>query len=224
MTPAEVITQVRRLIQDETAATYRYSDTMLLGFVNQVIKRMIPYRPDLFVVEENVATTASTVTQTLPTGAVRLIEILAVTSGDAMQEVNRETLDQMYPGWRSEAAGTPQNWMRDPRNPTGYMVWPRPSASITLVAQYVKTPSDYASGDTIALPNAYFPVIVDGVVFLAESIDAEHVNNGRAKFFYDSFVGALGADFTQRSVTDSEDASVGKSQPGSQRGRSNDNG
>lgn len=223
MTPAEVITQVRRLIQDETAATYRYSDTMLLGFVNQTIKRMIPYRPDLFVVEENVSLTAGTVTQALPTGAVRLIEVLAVTSGDAMQEVNRETLDQMYPGWRTETAATPQNWMRDPRNPTGFMVWPRPTSGITVVAQYVKTPSDYASGDTIALPSAYFPVIVDGVVFLAESIDAEHVNNGRAKFFYDSFIGALGADFTQRTVTDSEDAAVGKSQPGQQRGR-NDNG
>jgi len=46
MTPQDVITQVRRLIQDESAPL-RYSDTVLLGFVNETLKRMAVLLPDL---------------------------------------------------------------------------------------------------------------------------------------------------------------------------------
>jgi len=221
MTPAEIITQVRRLVQDELTATQRYSDSVLLGYVNQAVKRVLAYRPDLFITTENVALTANTVNQTLPSGAVRLVEIYQVVDGDALVEVNRETLDQMYPGWRTEAPGTPVNWMRHPRNPNGFHVYPRPPANTSVVAEYVKVPSDYASSDTIIIPNAYLTAMVDCVVFLVESVDAEHVNNGRAKFFYDNFLAGIGADFTQRVTVDSENASVGQ-EP--QQTRSTNNG
>ena len=39
MTPAEVITEVRRLVQDQLVP-YRYSDTVLLGYVNQSLQRL----------------------------------------------------------------------------------------------------------------------------------------------------------------------------------------
>jgi hypothetical protein len=45
---------------------------------------------------------------------------------------------------------------------------------------------------------------VDGVVFLAESIDNEHVNSGRAKLFQDSFVQGLGVSLQSRTITDTE--------------------
>lgn len=220
MTPAEIITQVRRLVQDELTATQRYSDTVLLGYVNQAVKRVLAYRPDLFISTETVALTANTVNQTLPSNSVRLVEVFQIVSGDALTEVNRETLDQMYPAWRTETASTPVNWMRHPRNPNAFMVYPRPTSGISVIAEYVKVPSDYASGDTIILPNAYLPALVDCVLFLVESVDAEHVNNGRAKFFYDSFLAGIGADFTQRVTVDSENASVGQ-EP---QQRSNSNG
>jgi hypothetical protein len=58
--------------------------------------------------------------------------------------------------------------------------------------------------DTISLPNVYFPVLVDGVVFMAESVDNEHVNSGRAKLYQDSFTQLLGVGLQSRSVTDTE--------------------
>lgn len=211
MTPTEIIAAVRPLIQDTNATRYRYSDELLLSFTNQIVKRIVPFRPDLFLSIETVPTTPSAVDQALPSDAVRLSEIYGVDGGDAVTEVNRETLDQMYPGWRVEAAGTPVNWMRHPRNPNRYMLYPRPSNGVQLIAEYVKVPADYADDDEIILPEAYKSIVVDGVVFMAESIDAEHVGNGRAKFFYDSFVEALGADFNQRAVVDSEGGQVGQS-------------
>lgn len=212
MTPQDVIDEVRNLVQD-TETPYRYSNDLLLGFVNQAIKRCIPFRPDLFTVVENISTTPNTVDQALPTGAVRLMEIFQIVDGDAITEANRETLDQMYPGWRTEAAAEPLNWMRHPRTPTKFQLYPRPSSGIELVAEYVKVPENYGLADDIEeLEDSYLTALVDCTVFLAESIDNEHVNSGRAKLFYDSFLAAMSAELGTRVLTDNEDAAVGRKQ------------
>lgn len=64
------------------------------------------------------------------------------------------------------------------------------------------------------LPDAYLGALVDGVVYLAESIDNEHANSGRAKLFYESFCNQLGIDFTNREATDVSDAGVRAQKPG----------
>ena len=204
MTPNEVITEARRLIQD-TRTPYRYSDAVMMGFVNQTLKRMVLLRPDLFAVIGDIPTTARTVLQTCPADSARLIEIFQVKDGDAVTEVNRETLDRTTPSWQREAPGQPVNFMRHVRNPNRFFVYPRPTAGVVLVGEYAQTPPDYTLDQEIVHPtDAYFPVVVDGVVFLAESIDNEHVNSGRAKLFQDSFVQALGVNLQSRVVTDTE--------------------
>jgi hypothetical protein len=204
MTPNEVITEARRLIQD-TKTPYRYSDAVMLGFVNQTLKRMVVLRPDLFAVIEDIPTTANTVLQSCPANSTRLIEIFQVKDGDAITEVNRETLDRTAPSWQREEAGQPVNFMRHVRNPNRFFVYPRPVAGVVLVGEYAQTPPDYTLDQEMTYPtDAYFPTVVDGVVFLAESIDNEHVNSGRAKLFQDAFVQGLGVGLQSRTITDTE--------------------
>jgi hypothetical protein len=208
MTPSEVILEVRRLLSD-TLAPQRYSDTFLLGFVNQTLKRMAILRPDLFAVIADVATTANTVLQSMPSDSIRLMEIFQIKNGDAITEVNRETFDQTYPNWVNETPGTPVNFMRHVRNPNKFFVYPRPISGIILVAEYVQAPATYGLDDSIdLLPDAYFSTIVDGVVFLAESIDDESANSGRAKLFQDSFTQSLGVGLQSRTVTDTEEGGL----------------
>lgn len=208
MTPQDVITEVRRLIQDESAPL-RYSDTVLLGFVNQTLKRMAVLRPDLFTVIANVNTTANVITQTLPAGSTRLVEVFAVASGAAVEEVDRDLFNRAYPSWSTDPAGTPTKYMRHPRNPTSYFLYPRPQAGVQMLAEYVVWPINYTLAQSITAPSdAYFASVVDGTVFLAESIDNEHVNTGRAKLFYDSFMSGLGASLSSRAITDTEDAGL----------------
>ena len=210
MTPSEVITQVRQLIQD-TKVTYRYTDTVLLGFVNQTIRRMVILRPDLFTTITDIATTADVVEQTLPTTAVRLVEIFRVKNGAAVEEVDRDAFNRAYPQWSTDAAGTPTKYIRHPRNPRAYFLYPRPTNGTILIGEYVTTPATYGISDNIAvLPDAYFGALIDGTVFLAESVDNEHVNSNRAKLFYDSFTAALGVSMQSRLVTDTEDAGIGR--------------
>jgi hypothetical protein len=208
MTPNEVITEVRRLIQD-TKPTYRYSDAVLLGFVNQTLKRMVMLRPDLFAVVGDFTTTTGTVLQDCPADSIRLIEIFQVKNGDAVTEVNRSTLDRTAPSWQNEASGQPVNFMRHVRNPNRYFVYPAPEAGVVLVGEYAQTPPDYAIDTEITYPtDAYLPALVDGVVFLAESIDNEHVNSNRAKLFQESFVQQLGSNLQSRIVTDTPSAGL----------------
>lgn len=212
MTPNEIITEVRRLIQD-TKVTYRYSDAVMLGWVNQTLKRTAVLRPDLFGVIGDIATTPNVVLQSTPSDSLRLIQIFQVKGGDAVTEVDREVFDQTYPGWVNEAAGTPVNFMRHVRNPNKFFVYPRPTSGVILVGEYAQVPPDYALNDTIALiPEAYFPVLVDGVVFLAESVDDEHVNSQRAALFQKNYTEALGASVSNRVITDTKQAGMDRKQ------------
>ena len=204
MTPNEVITEVRRLIQD-TKVTFRYSDTVLLGFVNQTLKKMAVLRPDLFAVIADFTTVANTVLQSCPTYSLRLMQIFQIKNGDAVTEVSKETLDQMYPNWVNEVAGIPVNFMRHVRNPNKFFVYPRPSSGVILVGEYAQSPATYAINDIVALlPDAYLTSVVEGTVYLAESVDNEHVNSGRAKLFQDAFVQGLGVGLQSRVITDTE--------------------
>lgn len=210
MTPAEVITEVRRLVQDQLVP-YRYSDTVLLGYVNQSLQRMAILRPDLFTDIVDIATTADVAVQSLPAEAIRLVDIFQVKDGNAITEVDRETMNRNYPGWMNEASGTPVNFMRHVKNPDRYFLYPRPAAGVVLVGEYAKSPIDYTLNASIdVISDTYFPVLVDGVVYLAESIDDEHVQSGRAKLFYDSFVGQLGAGLQSRKITDTKQAGMDK--------------
>lgn len=208
MTPADIITEARVLIQD-SRLPYRYSDTVLLGFVQQTLRRMSILRPDLFCVLGDIPTTANTVIQSCPSDSLRLVEVFQVKNGNAVTEVNREVLDQMSPNWINDAAGTPVNFMRHVRNPNRFFLYPRPSAGVILVAEYAQVPPAYTLNQTITgLPDAYLPVAADGVVFLAESVDNEHVNSNRAKLFQDSFNQTLAAGLQVRSITDTEEGGL----------------
>lgn len=208
MTPLEIITEVRRVISD-TLLPQRYSDAFLLGFVNQTLKRISILRPDLFGVIGDIPTTANVVLQSMPLDSIRLMEIFQVKGGEAITEVSRETFDQTYPNWVSESPDVPVNFMRHVRNPNKFFLYPRPRAGIVLIGEYAQTPPAYSISSTIALlPDAYFPTVVDGTVFLVESVDDESSTSGRAKSFLDSFTQSLGVSLQSRNITDTEEAGL----------------
>lgn len=208
MTPSLVITEVRRLIQDENTPV-RYSDATLLGFVNQTLKRMAMLRPDLFTTVADIPTVSGQVYQAIPAAGSRLVEIFGVSGGNAIEEVNRDEFDRAYPAWQSDSAGTPTKYMRHTRNPKGFFLYPRPQAGVQLLAEYVVSPPDYTLLQAIINPaDEYFSTIVDGTVFLAESVDNEHVSSGRAKLFYDLFVQSLGVSGQARELTDTERSGI----------------
>jgi len=208
MLVSDIITQVRDVIQD-THTPYRYSDDMLVRFVNQTLKRMVVLRPDLFSSIEEIPTESDTPFQSLPSDAMRLVDIFQVKGGPVLTEVNRSTLERSTPGWMSESSGTPINFMRHIRNDTRFFVYPAPNAGVVLIGEYAKTPPDYSiNGDIDIIPDGYFSVLIDGVVFIAESVDDEYVNNRRAQMYQQMFTQAMGASVEGRQLTDYDDGGL----------------
>jgi len=200
----DVITEVRRILQD-TNSPQRYSDTVLLGFANQALKRIAVLRPDLFAYIGDITCTADSVVQSMPSDSIRLIEIYSVKNGNGVIETNREALDQAYPTWMNDTAGPAVNFMRHVRNANKFFIYPKAPAGQVLVGEYAQTPPDYnGTTDVALLPDAYFPVVVDCTVFIAESVDNEHVNSKRAELFQQSFTQALGVAGQSRAITDPE--------------------
>jgi len=210
---SDVITEARKLLQDTSseATLRRYTDAVLLGFANQTLKRIALIRPDLFSYVGEIACTTGEVLQEAPTNSIRLMEVFRVKNGSAVRETNRKTIDQTYPGWVDATAGPCVNWMRHPRNPNKFFIYPKAPAAQVLIGEYAKAPTAYAADDTVELlPDAYFTVVVDGTVYLAESIDNEHVATGRAKMFFDSFSASLDGNYKTRLLTDLDSGGLDK--------------
>ena len=202
----DIITAVRRIIQDETV-TYRYSDVFLLDLCNQGLKRIQLLRPDLFSYVGTVLCTQGEVIQTAPTDSLRIIEVYSIVGGTGLVEADREVLDQTIPTWPNDTEAAAINWMRHVRNPNRFFIYPQAPAAQTLNIEYSQVPATYDGTTTVTLlPDAYVPALVDVVVFLAESIDNEHVTNGRAKMYKDLFMAELGATVASLPVTDTENA------------------
>ena len=212
MTPAEITADVRRLVQD-ALVPYRYSDTTLLAYVNQTLRRMVPLRPDLFITSVDFTLTAGSAEQTLPDTAYRLVHAHRVKNGAAIEEVDKGQFDRAYPRWPLDPAGPTTKFMRHPRNPRAFFVYPTPSSGIILDIEYVTPPPVYTMNDNITvLSDAFFGAIVDGVVYLVESMDDEHVQSGRAKLFLDSFVATLGTSAQTNDVVDDRQPATGGGQ------------
>lgn len=206
-----VLVSVRQLLQDSNSNPdlQRYSDDLLLGFANQTLKRIALLRPDLFSYIGEIPCTAGEVLQSAPSDSIRLMEILRVKDGGAIRETNRETMDQTYPEWAGDAATACVNWMRHPRNPNRFFIYPKAPVAQILIGEYAQTPPDYAvSDDILLLPEAFYPAVVDGTVFLAEAVDSEAVSSNRAEMFQKSLTGMLSASLESRTVTDKEDAGI----------------
>lgn len=203
MNLGDVLTEVRRLVQDEDVP-YRYDDATLLGYANQTLKRMSLLRPDLFVAYGTV-TCAAGVLQQAPADSIRISEVYALSTGEGITEVSREYMDQAHPDWRLDTAGPAKNWMRNVRNPNQFFVHPPAPVGQVIELQYAQTPPDYDDVTPVALlPDAFFPTVVSGTVFLTEAVDNEHVENRRAEFFDKQFVETLTGTANNRYLTDSE--------------------
>jgi hypothetical protein len=112
------------------------------------------------------------------------------------------------PNWTLTTPGIPTNWMRHPRNPNQFFCAPPASAGVVLQIEYARSPALLNLSDTVPLPDAFWPCMIDGVVWLAESVDNEHVNSGRAKMFADAFDKYLGLTVQNRPLTDNESAQL----------------
>lgn len=206
----DIVTEARELLLD-TLEPYRYSDDFIVRKVNQVVRRMAIVRPDLFAVHTGI-TCAAGILQSAPADSIRLMDVVTNADGAALKEINQDTLDLMVPTWPSQGTSALINWMRYPRDPNRFYVYPAAAGTETLNIVYARSPVLLALSDNIPVPDAYMPCVIDGTCWLMEAIDAEHVESGRARTFKDAYDAALVAGLTIRQLTDADAAGLPKTE------------
>lgn len=206
---ADVIADVRESVSD-TSLPNRYSDAFILRKINQTVQRMVVKRPDIFC-DVHILTCVAGSLQSAPVDSVRVMDVLSNSANKAVKEINQEVLDLTLPNWENLTPGPATDWMRYPRDPNRFYVYPAAVAGDTLTILYAKTPIALTTTTgSIPIALAYQPAVVDGVIWLLESIDAEHVESGRAKMFQDSFYMTLDNSTNARRITDTDNAALPK--------------
>lgn len=201
----DIVAEVRHLIQDTDEVAYRYTDENIIKYVNHTLKRMCIMRPDLFAYVAEIPTVAGQVLQSAPADSVRIMDIFNVVGGDGIIETEKTGLDQTYPQWMNDPAGPCINWMRHGRNANKFFIYPKAPVGQVLYGEYAQSPRMYVAGEDIELlTDVYFPAVVDGTVYLAQSIDDEHVISQRAQMFMQSFMQTLGASVQARELSDTD--------------------
>lgn len=201
----DCMTDARSILQDTDATNYRVSDADLLRYCNFALMEIALRRPDLFSTFGAVGPlTVGETLQTLPAGALRLMEIIRVQGGRVVKECTHDDLDQYDVNWHTATNGTTANWVRHPRDPKQFYVSPPPTSGIYLMTQYSATPTVAIASAALPIPDAYAPVISDYIVWRAESRDDEYVSAPRAELFLKAFDASLGVSAKTKATSDSD--------------------
>ena len=195
----DILDRAAIILQDNT--NVRFPNDELLKFFNDAQKEVVLHRPDAKMVN----TTYSCVDgskQTLPSAALRLIEVVRNVGGRAITQINRRILDETLPNWHETSAGTNkiEHFVYDPADPKNFYVYPKGAAgSHSLEIVYSSAPPEIAisnfGSDTqvISLDDVYANCILDYVLYRSYQKDSEFAGNAqRAMMHYQSFANALG--------------------------------
>lgn len=193
MTPSEILTDARYILNDTDATSPRQSDTELLEYVNDGLKEVLILRPELFSTIGDLVCTQGTVEQQITfVDAVALVEVLCIHNGAALTPFDMRAMDAFSPTWRAATPAAASQWTKKEGDPLRFFLNVPAPASQTVDVRYIRNPSEYALGAEISdLPDAYKPALVDYVVHRAEAKDDEHVLSGRSEQFYQSFVSKI---------------------------------
>jgi hypothetical protein len=195
----DILDRAAIILQDNT--NVRFPNEELLKFFNDAQKEVVLHRPDAKMVNTTYACVDGS-KQTLPSAALRLIEIVRNVGGRAVTQVQRRILDETLPNWHETTAGTNkiEHFVYDPADPKNFYVYPKgASGTHSLEIVYSSSPSEitisnFSTDDqVISLDDVYANCILDYVLYRSYQKDSEFAGNAqRAMMHYQSFANALG--------------------------------
>jgi hypothetical protein len=191
MTPQDVITGARWILNDTDTVAPRQTDPELLGYVNDGLREMVALQPMIFSTIGDMICDAESCEQAVTfDDAAALIEILCIHNGAALTPFDLMAMSAFNPGWRSDASGPARQWTRFANDALRFYIYPKaPDTLQILDVRYARVPTAYALTDTITdIPITLQPALIDYVVYRSELKDNEHVLSQRAAQLYQSFV------------------------------------
>lgn len=170
----------------------RWTKPELIDWINDGAAEIVIRRPSAYAITEPVALVAGTL-QAIPPGAIQLLDIPSTQDGYPVRRVDRQLLDDQYPGWRRQKAGRTKHYTYDERTATTFYVYPPAVAGAEVEMFYSAPPPAVASDtDELLLDRVYMSPLVSFVLYRALAKDSEYANGQLAAAHYGAFGDALG--------------------------------
>ena len=199
VTVASIIERASTLLNDPGFT--RWPKQELLNYCNDAGKAIVLVRPDAHAKHMDFACKAGTA-QTLPSDALRLIDVVRNVGGGAIRYVPRKLLDDSYPDWHSSVgASSISAFTYDDRDPTTFFLYPGPAADVKVDAVFSAVPQsktlaeveDANAPATSDLDEIYINPLIDFIMYRAFLKDAEFAANAnRSQGHYQAFLQQLG--------------------------------
>lgn len=186
----------------------RLTGARWLKFLQDAIRTLILSRPDANAVTEPLLLTGLATRQTLPSDALRLIDITrnmgfnGQTPGYPVTLIKRSELDDSNFTWHSEAASSGgsafiDHFTYDLKDPYNFFVTPAPKASPAVYVEIIvsKLPTlPTAYGDTVPVSDVFWQPILHWMLYKAYAIDDEAVNVELAIHHHNGFYQSIGQE------------------------------
>lgn len=217
-TGQDLITEVRRIIHDESAA-FRWADAELIDYINAGQRTIVVLVPEANLVETVVDLTTSRIArQSIPSGGIKFIKATQNYANDGttpqgtIRYAEKDALDTYEPAWeyvslKEDATNYFEHFCHDSREPKVFYLYPAPPTDGKRVGiLYSKNPTELTVvGSTVSLSDEYIESLISYVVYRALTKESrESMPDTFGKELFSQFLGTLGI---KRAVEDSVSAS-----------------
>lgn len=195
----DVIDRAEEILQD--ISNVRWSQQSLLNYLNDGQREIVVFRPDASTVNSSF-TLASSAKQSLPSGALRLLDIYKNLSPNtsSISIIERKILDDQIDDWYASLGEEVEHYIYNPVDPKTFYVYPHPAGSSnTIEIIYSSSPANITISDftsdttTITLDDVYANALLDYILYRAYQKDSEYAGDlQKSGSFMQSFQNALG--------------------------------
>jgi hypothetical protein len=206
VTVSSIIGSARGTLIDASAVTF--SDTVLVGYLNEGISATCFVKPEAYPVESSLAL-ATGIRQTLPAGSTGLLDVVANGSGTMVTQVDKALLEAADPNWPSgNAVAAIDHYCVDPRLPLQWLCYPPAANGATAVVRYGAVPASVTISDNLPLPDAYRPCLISYVLARAYAMNSKKQDTTKEAYHMQQWGSALGLK-TQSQVTNTPRIAAG---------------
>ena len=188
MLASDIISRARTVLSDSDGT--RWSDSELLGWINDGQRAIALVRPDSSVADTAVTLIAGT-KQSIPSNGLRLLDVMRNLNADGsggrtVRSVDRDILDTQDLNWHSSTpAQVIKNFIYDNRNPKVFYVYPPATTASVLEIIYSRNPTDCSvTSSALDVADIYADPLLNYVLYRAYSKDAEFAANGQLSATY----------------------------------------
>ncbi len=218
-TGQDLITEVRRVIHDESA-TFRWADAELLDYLNAGQRAIVVLLPEANTVETVIDLgTSRTARQLIPTGGIKFIKATTnygqggSASQGTIRYAEKDVLDTYEPDWehvsiKVDGQNYFEHFCHDKREPKVYYLYPAPVVDNKRVGiLFSDSPTELAdlTGD-VQLSDEFTESLISYIIYRALTKESRDTMPGAfQKDLYDQFLTVLGVKrIVEQQVSPSE--------------------